>query len=267
MAPKEGVEIINNEGFLCHIQLHSKLDVPRDAAYQMVVDPDNYRYFRNVTECTHRKVVHNDGKGRQRVEVDHRSEWRFLWHHGSFTTSLLVEQDDNARVMAFRLRRPGFMKSFEGFWRMEDLPGDKGGTYAVLHQNLLPCVSAPGLNWLVTKVCRAQIENMLKDLKQEIRRVNKGDPIPAEQQQKMEKGASAQPDANGHQLDAAGSDGTPEAADGLAPNAAEQHNGTETPLDADDWPLLRAAEHNMIAPSTKKPAGDKVREPPPVAIQ
>lgn len=44
----------------------------------------------------------------------------------------------------------------------------------MLHQNLLPCVSAPGLNWLVTKVCRAQIENMLKDLKQEIRRVNKG---------------------------------------------------------------------------------------------
>ena len=37
-------------------------------------------------------MVHNDGKGRQRVEVDHRSEWRFLWHHGSFTTSLLVEQ-------------------------------------------------------------------------------------------------------------------------------------------------------------------------------
>lgn len=124
-----------NEGFLCHIQLHSKLDVPQEAAYQMVTDPDNYRYFRNVTvsacistcpavvgrkglahgmadqcepaqydcikhppdrclpqECTHRKVVHDDGKGRKRVEVDHKSEWRFLWHHGSFTTCLLVEQ-------------------------------------------------------------------------------------------------------------------------------------------------------------------------------
>ena len=46
----------------------------------------------SLQECTHRKVVHNDGKGRQRVEVDHRSEWRFLWHHGSFTTSLIVEQ-------------------------------------------------------------------------------------------------------------------------------------------------------------------------------
>jgi hypothetical protein len=48
--------------------------------------------FNQLQDCTHRKVVHDDGKGRQRVEVDHRSEWRFLWHHGSFTTSLLVEQ-------------------------------------------------------------------------------------------------------------------------------------------------------------------------------
>jgi hypothetical protein len=35
-------------------------------------------------------------------------------------------QDDNARVMAFKLRKPGFMSQFEGFWRMEELPGDKG---------------------------------------------------------------------------------------------------------------------------------------------
>jgi hypothetical protein len=140
----------------------------------------------------------------------------------SLATVVSPLQDNNARVMAFQLRKPGFMKQFEGFWRMEELPGNKGvslrlccetyipclsapvrgecavllnrhvalhagfisgnspcscalqGTYAVLHQNILPCVSAPGLNWLVTKVCRAQIENMLRDLKQEIQRVNKG---------------------------------------------------------------------------------------------
>jgi hypothetical protein len=40
-------------------------------------------------------------------------------------------------------------------------------------------------------------------------------------------------------------DGMSEAADGLAPNAAEQQNGTETPLDADDWPLLRAGNGNI----------------------
>jgi hypothetical protein len=45
-----------------------------------------------VQECTHRKVLHDDGRGRQRIEVDHKSGWRFMWHNGSFTTSLLVEE-------------------------------------------------------------------------------------------------------------------------------------------------------------------------------
>ena len=43
-------------------------------------------------ECTHRQVLYDNGRGRQRVEVDHKSAWRFMWHSGSFTTSLLVEQ-------------------------------------------------------------------------------------------------------------------------------------------------------------------------------
>lgn len=48
-----------------------------------------------VQECTHRKVLHDDGRGRQLIEVDHKSGWRFMWQHGSFTTRLLVEQVDD----------------------------------------------------------------------------------------------------------------------------------------------------------------------------
>lgn len=40
-------------------------------------------------------------------------------------TNIPGVQDDKARVMAFKLRQPGFMKSFEGFWRMEEAPGDE----------------------------------------------------------------------------------------------------------------------------------------------
>jgi hypothetical protein len=47
-------------------------------------------------------------------------------------------------------------------------------TLAVLHQNVLPCVSAPGLNWVITKICRAQIEAMLDDVKKEVSRITKG---------------------------------------------------------------------------------------------
>jgi hypothetical protein len=140
-----------------------------------------------------------------------------------------LPQDDNAKVMAFRLRTPGFMRKFEGFWRMEPYPGQpqvcgrqssgicrgslgshscricrsplwqalclgavstqlqldgclhsaaKGmcvqATLAVLHQNVLPCVSAPGLNWVITKICRAQIEAMLEDVKKEVSRIRNG---------------------------------------------------------------------------------------------
>lgn len=47
-------------------------------------------------------------------------------------------------------------------------------TLAVLHQNVLPIVSAPGLNWVLTKICKAQIEAMLDDVKKEVTRVNEG---------------------------------------------------------------------------------------------
>lgn len=47
-------------------------------------------------------------------------------------------------------------------------------TLAVLHQNVLPCITAPGLNWVITKVCQAQIEAMLDDVKKEVSRVRNG---------------------------------------------------------------------------------------------
>lgn len=44
----------------------------------------------------------------------------------------------------------------------------------MLHQNVLPIVSAPGLNWVITKICTAQIEAMLEDVKKEVARLNAG---------------------------------------------------------------------------------------------
>ena len=43
--------------------------------------------------------------------------------HAWMPQGAFVLQDDHAKVMAFRLRVPGFMRSFEGFWRMEPYPG------------------------------------------------------------------------------------------------------------------------------------------------
>lgn len=263
-TPKEGIEVTQEAGFMCHIQMHAKLDAPCQVAYELIKDEDNARFFRNIDECTHRQVLHEDGRGRLRAEVDHESSWHFWKWGGSFVTSLLVEQDDNARVMAFRLRRPGFMKSFEGFWRMESFPGDPQATLAVLHQNVLPCVTAPGLNWILSKICRAQIEAMLEDVKQEVNRIQRGEPIPEAQLKKMEgKRSWKQQPVQGFAVDFSSDDDSPRASAAASPDA----NGSSrvaVSVRADDWELLKAAEHNMITPSPQQE--DEKSEPPAVAI-
>ena len=41
----------------------------------------------------YRKVLEDDGRGRQKVEVEQVAAWRILMFHGSFSTRLLVSQD------------------------------------------------------------------------------------------------------------------------------------------------------------------------------
>ena len=46
-----------------------------------------------LQEVTYRKVLHDDKKGRQKVEVEQLAAWKFLMFSGSFTTRLYVTQD------------------------------------------------------------------------------------------------------------------------------------------------------------------------------
>jgi hypothetical protein len=39
---------VQNAGFMCHIAMHSKLDVPHETAFGVISDPDNARLFRNI---------------------------------------------------------------------------------------------------------------------------------------------------------------------------------------------------------------------------
>lgn len=65
--------------------------------HPMTSNPSDGKFHRRQ-ECTHRKVLHDNGRGRLRVEVDHQSGWRFMWHKGKFITRLLVEQVSAALI-------------------------------------------------------------------------------------------------------------------------------------------------------------------------
>lgn len=252
----ERVHILQEHGFLCHIKAHTRLELPPRQAFEIIADPDNARIFRSIEECTYRKVLY-EKQQKQRVAVEHQSGWKFLWHKGQFATKLLVEQDNKAMVMAFRLAESGFMKNFEGFWRMEPVPGDPEATIAVLHQNVLPVVYMPGLNWALTKICKAQIETLLHDVHTEVDRIKTGKPIPRHQEEKMKgKRSWVQPPVNGFKLDLSSDSDTGSWASGpdaeAAPDAPRDAEDASPPSrhqssEDDQWPLLEAAKHNMIS--------------------
>lgn len=39
---------MQNAGFMCHIAMRCKLDVPHETAFGVISDPDNARLFRNI---------------------------------------------------------------------------------------------------------------------------------------------------------------------------------------------------------------------------
>ncbi|CAI5511615.1 unnamed protein product [Closterium sp. Naga37s-1] len=109
------------KGTFCQLDCQVTLALPPDAVYNTLCDPYNRRVFKNIKAVKHRKVLEDDGD-RQLVEVEQSAAWRFLVFSGAFDTRLLVTQDRAERTMSFKIAQPGFMRRFEGFWRVEPLP-------------------------------------------------------------------------------------------------------------------------------------------------
>ena len=59
-----------------------------------------------MQDVTYRKVLHDDKKGRQKVEVEQLAAWKFLMFSGSFATRLLVFQDKQQRTVGAERQHP-----------------------------------------------------------------------------------------------------------------------------------------------------------------
>ena len=63
----------------------------------------------HMQDVTYRKVLHDDNKGRQKVEVEQLAGWKFLMFSGSFATRLFVFQDRHQRTVGAE-RQPPLLK-------------------------------------------------------------------------------------------------------------------------------------------------------------
>ncbi|MFQ6637370.1 hypothetical protein Gotur_014007 [Gossypium turneri] len=182
------------KGSLCNLKAKVDVGLPPDAVYNIVTDPDNKRVFKNIKEVISRKVLVDEGK-RQVVDVEQKALWRFLWWSGTISVHVLVDQNGEDNSMKFKQVDAGFMKKFEGHWRVEPLfvdeetcfpfkpktwaeycscTGGKGriGSKVSLDQMIQPAiVPPPPISWYLRGITSKTTEMLINDLLAEAARL------------------------------------------------------------------------------------------------
>ncbi|KAF8643485.1 hypothetical protein HU200_066835 [Digitaria exilis] len=118
------IKVTVPEGSLCNLNLRFKAGLPPDAVYNIIIDPENKRVFKNIKEVISRKVLIDEGS-RQVVEVEQAAIWKFLWWSGILSVHVFVDQNRKDHTVKFKQGRTGFMRKFEGCWRIEPIFVDK----------------------------------------------------------------------------------------------------------------------------------------------
>ncbi|KAG0604437.1 hypothetical protein M758_10G172200 [Ceratodon purpureus] len=167
----------------CEVNSQFKIGLPPDAVWNILIDPGNKRVFKNIQEVIYRKVLEDDGY-RQLVEVDQAAVWKFLWFSGTLSVCVLVDQDRRKRLMNYKLAKQGFMKQFDGTWKVEPLYIDAEGSPAPedvadrvasvvsLQQVVQPAVvPPPPFKSYVRGITTRTTEMLLQDLQAEGKRL------------------------------------------------------------------------------------------------
>ncbi|CAL5349882.1 unnamed protein product [Camellia sinensis] len=145
-------------------------------------------------EVISRRVLVDEGS-RQVVELEQAALWRFLWWSGTISVHVLVDQNREDHTMKFKQVKTGFMKRFEGCWKVEPLlvdeklchpfipetladyvtcTGGKGrvGSKVSLEQIIQPAlVPPPPISWYLRGITSKTTEMLISDLLVETARI------------------------------------------------------------------------------------------------
>lgn len=182
------------KGSLCNVRVKLDVGLPPDALYNIVTDPNSPRVFKNIEEVRSRKVLVDEGS-RQVIELEQAATWRFLLWSGSISIQVLIDQNREDHSMKFQQIRPGIMKRFEGYWRLEPIyvdekicmpfkpktlsdyemcTGGEGriGSRLILEQLLQPTIMPPPpLSWYLRGITTQTTETLINYLFEEVDRV------------------------------------------------------------------------------------------------
>lgn len=177
------IKVTQSPGFLCHIEATAAFRMPARTLFKQVIcHPDNAAIFSHMDRCAYRRVVSDDGQGRRRVRVAHEASWRFLLLHGTFTTKLVVEEDDRQLTMDFQLDPEGgaggIMRRFHGRWQIRPHPADpEHACMSTLDQDLaLGVYMPPPFDRILKRISCNQVRKIFDDVKREAENIRRGKP-------------------------------------------------------------------------------------------
>jgi len=166
-APPE-VEIIRlGEGGVFAARGTMRVSVPAYDLFKRLTDPEeNKRIFAsNTASVNFRNLLEEDReKGTRLFEVSKTGRWRLIGIPLTFESTVFAEEDWRGLEIRFRLKKPGAMKHFSGFWRL--VPVNRNETLVIFYNEGMPNFPFPVLfGRFVEKVVREMCASLLEDLR------------------------------------------------------------------------------------------------------
>ncbi|KAL4437978.1 hypothetical protein ABPG77_004199 [Micractinium sp. CCAP 211/92] len=225
------IKVTQSPGFLCHIEATAAFRMPAQTLFKQVIcHPGERAGCTTHDRCAYRRVLSDDGRGRRRVRVAHEASWRFLLLHGTFTTKLLVEEDDRELTMAFQLDPDGgtggIMRRFHGRWQIRPHPADpEHACMSTLDQDLaLGVPMPPPFDRILKRISCNQVRKIFEDVKREAEKIRRGKPTLKPWEEVRDKAIGEE----GQDLPPDGGTGLSTAAGAAGPAATPTDGATET---------------------------------------
>jgi hypothetical protein len=99
---------------------------PPAVVFDLLADPMKHALiFGSIERSEARLLWRSDDDARAAWEVDYLARWSFWNVKGTCVNRLYMDTDRAQGTVSFRLREPGFLKRYEGTWRIA--PGGGGG--------------------------------------------------------------------------------------------------------------------------------------------
>eukprot|EP01025_Chloroclados_australasicus_P022373 TRINITY_DN2309_c2_g1_i1.p1 TRINITY_DN2309_c2_g1~~TRINITY_DN2309_c2_g1_i1.p1 ORF type:complete len:396 (-),score=66.14 TRINITY_DN2309_c2_g1_i1:1079-2095(-) len=186
------LKVSNVKGYFCHVHLETMFPVPPVVLYEIFRNPDNSKVFRDIKEQLNRRVVFDDPRGVQVVQVEQIAELKVLpFVNLEFRTLLRVTEDQrnpDEITMIFQMLTSDAMSRFNGKWTLtkvvkEDDKKHPVWTRGILEQDVLPkgippwLKHIPVLGGLFRGVSCRTIRRIMEDLNVVVKRVNNGEEL------------------------------------------------------------------------------------------